>query len=805
MSHPLLFPFLFIFFSSLNIPRTFAANSISTNHPLSGNQTIISQGGNFVLGFFQPGNKSNHNYYIGIWFKKVSQLTQVWVANRETPISDPTSSELRISDDGNLVLLNQFKKQVWSTNLTSIASNSTTAVILDSGNLVLRDDSDPSKVFWQSFDHPTDTWLPGSKLGMNKVTGERQHLTSWKNSDDPAPGIFSLEIDPNGSSQYFILWKGTRQYWSSGYWNGHLFTAIPEMTSNYIYNFEYFSNATENYFTYSPIDENMISRLVMDVSGQVKELTWLDGSQQWMLFWSEPKQQCDVYSLCGPFGSCTEKSLPFCSCVKGFSEASPSNWNLGDQSQGCVRNTPLQCSTKTSGRGDKDKFFIMPGMRLPVNNHSVAVAGSEDCELACLNNCSCTAYSYSNGCTVWYGDLLNLQQQPDGSAGETLYLRLAASELPNSKSRKRRFVGVGVGVAVGVLALFAIAFILISVHQRRRMIATTKAMENNLVLFKYGDLQRITKNFSEKLGGGAFGSVFKGLLPDSTVIAAKKLEGLHQGEKQFRTEVSTIGKIQHVNLVRLRGFCSEGTKRLLVYDYMPNGSLDTKLFRSNSMVLDWKTRYQIALGAARGLAYLHEKCRECIIHCDIKPENILLDASFVPKLADFGLAKLVGRDFSRVLTTMRGTRGYLAPEWIFGLPITSKADVYSYGMMLLEIISGRRNAEQSEEGKKTFFPVLAVNKVTEGDVLSLLDHKLNGDADLEELDRVCKVACWCIQDNEFHRPSMGQVVQILECAIEVNMPPIPRSLYALAENSEGLVFYSDLSSGQSFQINVNQN
>ncbi|MBA0688989.1 hypothetical protein Goari_006741, partial [Gossypium aridum] len=176
-------------------------------------------------------------------------------------------------------------------------------------------------------------------------------------------------------------------------------------------------------------------------------------------------------------------------------------------------------------------------------------------------------------------------------------------------------------------------------------------------------------------------------------------------EKQFRTEVSTIGTIQHVNLVRLRGFCSDGARKLLVYDYMPKGSLDAHLVHeSNSDALDWKTRYQIALGTARGLVYLHEKCRDCIIHCDIKPENILLDAEFCPKVADFGLAKLVGRDFSRVLTTMKGTRGYLAPEWISGVAITPKADVYSYGMMLFEIVSGRRNSQQSEDGKVRFIP-----------------------------------------------------------------------------------------------------
>lgn len=280
----------------------------------------------------------------------------------------------------------------------------------------------------------------------------------------------------------------------------------------------------------------------------------------------------------------------------------------------------------------------------------------------------------------------------------------------------------------------------------------------------------------------------------------KKLEGLSQGEKQFRTEVSTIGTIQHVNLVRLRGFCSEGTKRLLVYDYMPKGSLDFHLFhdKKDCEIIDWKTRYQIALGTARGLTYLHEKCRDCIIHCDIKPENILLDGEFCPKVADFGLAKLIGREFSRVLTTIRGTRGYLAPEWISGVAITAKADVYSYGMMLFEIISGKRNAEHSDDGKVGFFPTWAASKITDGgEIVSLLDYKLGGDANLEELARACRVACWCIQDDESHRPSMGQVVQTLEGLLEVNPPPIPRSLQVLVENQDHIVFFTEASSNRS--------
>ena len=186
-----------------------------------------------------------------------------------------------------------------------------------------------------------------------------------------------------------------------------------------------------------------------------------------------------------------------------------------------------------------------------------------------------------------------------------MYVKLAASEFHDSKNSNATIIGVAVGVVVCIEILLTILLFFV-IRRRKRMVGARKPVEGSLVAFGYRDLQNATKNFSEKLGGGGFGSVFKGTLGDSSVIAVKKLESISQGEKQFRTEVSTIGTVQHVNLVRLRGFCSEGAKRLLVYDYIPKGSLDFHLFHNkNSKVLDWKMRYQIALGTARGLTYLH--------------------------------------------------------------------------------------------------------------------------------------------------------------------------------------------------------
>ncbi|XP_020223096.1 G-type lectin S-receptor-like serine/threonine-protein kinase At2g19130 [Cajanus cajan] len=798
------FSILILIFSLFTKISLAALTTVSANQTLSGDQTLVSEDGIFELGFFKPGNSSN--YYIGIWYKKITVQTIVWVANRDNPVSDKNTAKLT-TWGGNLVLLDASSNQVWSTNTTSPSSSSVVAVLLDSGNLILTEspnDASAEESLWESFHHPTDTWLPGGKIKLDNKTKQPQYLTSWKNNENPATGLFSLELDPKGSTSYLILWNKSEQYWTSGPWNGHIFSLVPEMRANYIYNFTFESNENESYFTYSMYNSSIISRFVMDVSGQIKQLSWLENAQQWNLFWSQPRQQCEVYAFCGAFGSCTENSMPYCNCLTGFKPKSLSDWNLEDHSGGCERKTKLQCEHSNSFNGDKDRFLAIPNMALPKHAESVGVGNAEECESTCLSNCSCTAYAYvSNQCSIWIGNLLNLQQlSSDDSSGQTLLLKLSASEFHDDENNNVTIIVVGVVVGNVVLLALLLFFL---IRRRKRMVGAGKPVEGTLVAFGYRDLQNATRNFSEKLGGGGFGSVFKGTLGDSSLVAVKKLEGIRQGEKQFRTEVSTIGTVQHVNLVRLRGFCSEGAKRLLVYDYMPNGSLDFHLFQNkNFKALDWKMRYQIALGTARGLTYLHEKCRDCIIHCDVKPENIVLDADFCPKVADFGLAKLVGRDFSRVLTTMRGTRGYLAPEWISGVAFTAKADVYSYGMMLFEFVSGRRNSEPSEDGKFTFFPTLAANVVVQGgDVVSLLDPGLEGNAEIEEVTRIIKVASWCVQDNEAHRPSMGQVVQILEGILELNLPPIPRSLQMFVDSHESLVFFTDSNSSQSSQVKSN--
>ncbi|KAM7276244.1 hypothetical protein ACFE04_018110 [Oxalis oulophora] len=463
-----------VFFISKTVKTHGAAavDTISVNNSLSGDQTIISKGQVFELGFFKPGKSSN--YYIGMWYKNVSEATYVWVANRDQPVLDRFKSVLTISD-GNLVLFNESNSSIWSTNLVNSEKSSlvgVSALLQDDGNLVLTHGSDnSSNPLWQSFEHPAHTWLPGSKIVLDKRTNISQKLISWKNKDDPAPGLFSLELDPNRSKSYIIMWNQTKKYWSSGPWNGQIFSGVPEMRVNYIYNFSFYDDVNQSYFYYTTYPNSPISRFIMDMSGQIKQLNWLTATKQWFLFWSQPRQQCDVYALCGSFGVCNENSLPYCSCMTGFEPNSQKDWDLEDFSGGCKRKTILQCgnSSIANAKVKSDKFLEQENVELPENSQTVVGGSGKECQSACLNDCSCTGYSFDNGsCSIWSADhVLNLQQYSDSNSnGKTINIRLAASELPSPKSNKTKIIGIIVGAVVGVLFLFLVA-ILITLKKRK--------------------------------------------------------------------------------------------------------------------------------------------------------------------------------------------------------------------------------------------------------------------------------------------------------------------------------------------------
>jgi len=312
--------------------------------------------------------------------------------------------------------------------------------------------------------------------------------------------------------------------------------------------------------------------------------------------------------------------------------------------------------------------------------------------------------------------------------------------------------------------------------------------------FTHHEIEDMTNSFRIKIGAGGFGAVYKGELPDGSEVAVKKIEGVGmQGKREFCTEIAVIGNIHHINLVRLRGFCTEGQRRLLVYEYMNRGSLDRSLFRPTGPLLEWKERMDVAVGAARGLAYLHFGCDQKIIHCDVKPENILLADGGQVKIADFGLAKLLTPEQSGLFTTMRGTRGYLAPEWLSNTAITDRTDVYSFGMVLMELVRGRKNrsehvsdgggeASNSSNGttgsssrgaKSDYFPLAALERHEAGQQYAeLADPRLQGRVVAEEVERVVKVALCCLHEDPHLRPSMAVVVGMLEGAMPLWEPRV---------------------------------
>uniref|UniRef100_A0A7C8ZZZ8 Receptor-like serine/threonine-protein kinase n=1 Tax=Opuntia streptacantha TaxID=393608 RepID=A0A7C8ZZZ8_OPUST len=778
----LLLLFLFFFLSPLK-------SSSDSGVLLRANSTILSPNGTFELGFFTP-NQERNTSYLGIWYASLPTRPYVWVANRQTPVKDLSSASLSLSSDGRLAISAPGNAVVWRSDNRLPGGRLS---LLESGNLVLVSSS--GDVVWQSFDYPTDTWLPG----MNITVG--RSLTSWNSMWDPSPGRYSLRMRSPGYGEIELVYNSTTSYWKTGNWTGDSFVNVPEMTVRYIYRFYFddpFTKTASFGFSEVPAVAGLrppLTRFQLSFTGQLQQYTWSPQTENWNMFWTQPDARCRAYGLCGANGLCYENSglltLKVCDCPPGFEPVDEAGWAAGDFAGGCRRVGGSVCDEKSDGFEEIGAVSFDEAKT--VSYRGIGNKGA--CERDCLGNCSCIGIVYNEKihlCKNLFGSLLNLRNLTSDSTliDRVLFLRVGKNGLPKKNQLSQKVV-ILISVISGLIAVSMLMVLVLFISRRtakRRKRGEEEAAlaATHLKVFSYKELHGATRGFSEKLGHGGFGTVFQGILSDSSHVAVKRLERPgNGGEKEFRAEVCTIGSVQHVNLVRLRGFCSENSHRLLVYDYMPNGPLSAYL-KKDGLNMGWDVRYRVAIGTARALAYLHEECRDCIIHCDIKPENILLDWDYVAKVADFGMAKLIGRDFSRVLATMRGTWGYVAPEWISGLAITTKADVYSYGMTMLELIGGRRNVEAPPPsngnggvGDKWFFPPWAARMISEGNVGEVVDRRLGVAYDKAEAERLGMVAVWCIQDEEDARPSMGMVVKMLEGVVEVGVPPPPKLLQAL--------------------------
>ncbi|KAL1289347.1 receptor-like serine/threonine-protein kinase SD1-8 isoform X6 [Arachis ipaensis] len=786
-----------IFFTHLNsliilvisffffITPSTSLDTLTGTQILTTNQTLLSKNQTFVLGFFRG---SNTNYYLGIWYNNINPRTIVWVANRDNPV-DNSTGHLKIGDNGNFVLLNSSGKPAWSSNQTS--AKNPVLQLLDTGNLVLKDSSDKTNnnYLWQSFDYPTDTVLPGMKIGWNLDTGTEKHLTSWKvTGEDPSSGDFTMKLDYHGLPEAFLR-KNQTIIFRTGPWNGEGYSGIPAMKNNIDglkFNFTYDEHSV--WYSFSITEPSLLPRIIVtsDTDGEFQRYMWIQGS--WNKFWYQPADQCDYYRQCGPYGVCDENASSICKCMQGFRPKNQEAWNLRDGSDGCVRNTVLNCST--------DKFLHLEHTKLPETS-SVFVNKSmtlDECGSLCKRNCSCTAYANidirngGSGCVMWLGQLIDTRVY--STDGQDLYVRLAAADIGSTSSNKNHRAVLDIGITLSalvlVLGLVAICYLRKKRKQRsigivhrnhdwltnevvpsRRYLGDERNMDGlELPMFDFDTLMMATNNFSQdnKLGEGGFGSVYRGRLIKGQEIAVKRLsEDSGQGIEEFKNEVKLIVKLQHRNLVRLLGCCIEKDEKILVYEYMKNRSLDSILFdKSKRTLLDWERRYNIIYGMARGLLYLHQDSRFRIIHRDLKTSNILLDNEMNPKISDFGMARIFGKDQMQAKTLrIVGTYGYMSPEYAMDGNFSIKSDVFSFGVMVLEIVTGKKNREFYSENDELNLLGNVWKHWHEGTALSLLDPSIDNLYTEAEVVKCIHIGLLCVQEHAEDRPTMSSVVLML--------------------------------------------
>ncbi|KAI3442158.1 Receptor-like serine/threonine-protein kinase [Psidium guajava] len=722
---------------------------------------LLSNDSSFAFGFVTTSDVTAFSLAI----IHLSTKSMVWSANRDSPVK---MSDKFVFDATGNAFLQKGGSVVWSTD--SGGKGVSVMELRDSGNLVLLGNN--SGVIWQSFSHPTDTLLSKQEFaeGMKLVSQKSKNLS------------YTLEIK-SGDMILSAAYGTPQPYWSMGddtrkivnEDGGQVASASLDANS---WNFYDQSRTLLWQFRISTnTDPNATWITVLGNDGIISFTNLQSGDPSPTRI---PDDPCGTPEPCDPYLICSSNKI--CRCLSTLS--THANCGSGINSPCDPSASPVDLISA----GDSISYFALAYVSPSLQ------ADLSGCKSSCLANCSCLAMFFQNstGNCYLFNDV-GAFIASDSSSGFTAMIKVsskggAAGTPGGSGSSKKRVILVVVISLVTVLLIFGLIYGGFRWYSSRGRFPEpheeTSEEENFLenlagmpTRFSYRDLQTATDNFTRKLGQGGFGSVYQGVLPDGTRLAVKKLEGIGQGKKEFRAEVSIIGSIHHHHLVRLKGFCAEGSHRLLVYEFMANGSLDKWIFKQNKdNLLDWETRFNIALGTAKGLAYLHEDCDVKIVHCDIKPENVLLDDSFRAKVSDFGLAKLMTREQSHVFTTMRGTRGYLAPEWITNYAISEKSDVYSYGMLLLEIIGGRKNYDPSESSEKSHFPSFAFKMMEEGKLRDIIDSNIKYEGQDDRVPIAIKVALWCIQEDMHIRPPMTKVVQMLEGLCSVPMPPVSSPL-----------------------------
>jgi hypothetical protein len=751
----------------------------------------LSNSSDFAFGFRQLDNKDDH-FLLAIWYNKIPDKTIVWYANGDNPA--PRGSKVELTRDRGLILNNPQDEELWRSKFTRGAV--AFGILNDTGNLVLVDEN--SKNLWESFNDPTDTLLPTQIMGRGGVLSSRLQRNNFS----------------RGRFQFRLLHDGNA-----------VLNPI-NMPSNYTYDAYYLS------FTYDPANEsNSGYRLIFHDSGFLyiermsRERSYIteeneiapatthyhratlnfDGvltisqhpknptaNDSWTENRSIPDNIClDLITNMGS-GSCGFNSIcslgndrrPSCKCPPSFSliENDPYESCKPDFIQGC----------EEDGKSPPEALYeieTLPNTDWPNNDFELFKPYNvEDCKASCLHDCLCAVAIYrDNSC--WKKTLPLSNGRYDRDTKGTAFLKVrknnstrqnpSAQVIPDAKDQDTLIIVVsillGSSVFVNFLLVGAICLGFLFYYKKKMkricQLHHEGVVERNLRQFTYKELIEATNGFKEELGRGSCGIVYKGEV-ETARVAVKKLDRVFEdSDKEFKTEVNVIGKTHHKNLVRLLGYCAEGQHRMLVYEFLSNGTLATFLF--GDFKPSWNQRTNIAFEVARGLFYLHEECSSQIIHCDIKPQNILLDEYYNARISDFGLAKLLLMNQSQTKTNIRGTKGYVAPDWFRISPITVKVDVYSFGVLLLEIICCQRAVDIEVGGERGVLTDWAYDCYQEGRLDALVEDDAEALNDMKQLERFVMVAMWCLQEDPFLRPTMKKVMLMLEGIVQVSVPPSP--------------------------------
>ncbi|KAF3445409.1 hypothetical protein FNV43_RR10585 [Rhamnella rubrinervis] len=739
-------------------------------------------------------------YYFSIIHKRSETI--IWTANRDRPISN--SAELRLTVNGIFITDDSGKFTIWST--PPFDSPVGALQLLETGNLVLVDNRNAS--LWESFNYPTDTIVMGQHLLVGKS------LVASAADANFSMGNYRLSVS---SEDLIMQWMGQT------YWKMSMQANAYKFSNNPVSYMEINSTGLNLYGD----DGTLVIQVLLNASslkiakmrpeGRFTIMSFM--REEWVEEVVAPVEDCRIPMICGKLGLC-QTTRAVCSCPSEFYRSYGSN-------AGCVpadNSLSLPAACDSNGNGLELNSTLVSYMKLddgmsyfandlvdPVK-HGVNVSICQD---ICSRNCYCLGIfhgNFSGSCYLLQNYLGSIYHRIDQDL--IGYIKTSSTSSPKISNKKDNSFPRTAMVLIPLFGFFLLVTILILTFLRLcktrpskvavgrnldRWSSSSSSPELNIITlpglpirFDFQELISATENFKTQIGSGGFGTVYRGTMPDETVVAVKKITNLGtRGKKEFLTETAIIGSIRHVNLVRLKGFCIQGQLRFLVYEYMNKGSLERLLFGTGP-VLKWQERLNIALGTAKGLAYLHRECHHKIIHCDIKPDNILLHGERSVKISDFGLSKLLDHQkSSKLLTTMRGTRGYIAPEWLTSYGITDKSDVYSFGMVLLEIVNGRRNwslltqtSETSKSGsngpsssssletRSIFFPAMALKMHKQKRYLELVDQRLEEKVTSEEVEKLVRVALCCVQIVPELRPTMAEVVSMLENRLPPGEPMV---------------------------------